>query len=60
MLFKKSDFSPLGLELNNFKNNFESLSPFQKQLWLERIKQYYKKDKLREHIHLKSYIEEII
>jgi 2-polyprenyl-3-methyl-5-hydroxy-6-metoxy-1,4-benzoquinol methylase len=59
-LFKKSHFASLGMELDNCKSNFEKLSDRERQLWLDRIREYYKRDKLREHIYFKSYIEEII
>jgi len=60
ILFRKTNFSPLNLQIDNFKKNFEQLPDEKKQLWINRIRKYYKKDKLKEHIYFKSYIEKII
>jgi len=60
LLKKNPQTPPLGLETEYFKKNFESLSKQERQIWLDRLKKYYKKDKLREHIYFKSDIENII
>ena len=60
VLFRKSQLAPLGLEIHNFKMNFEKLSDKEKKLWINRIKEYYKRDKLGEHIYFKPHIEKII
>jgi len=60
VLLKKNSLPPLGLEIDNFRKNFFVLSEQQKSQWIERIKQYYKKDHLGEHIYFKAYIEELI
>lgn len=59
-LFKKSQFPQLGLEIHNFKNNFSQLKGFEKNNWLNRIKRFYKKDKLNEHIYFKEHIIKLI
>jgi len=60
VLFQKNQFAPMGLEIDNFKRNFQNLTEKEKNLWIKRIKKYYKKDKLGEHIYFKAHIEEII
>jgi len=60
VLFKKSPLLSLGLEIDNFKSNFKNLSNEEKHVWIDKIRKYYKKDKLSEHIYFKSYIKEIL
>lgn len=60
VLYEKGEFVPLGLEVHNFRKNFESLPTESKNLWVNRMRRYYQKDKLGEHIYLRSYVEGII
>lgn len=59
-VFKKSTFPPLGLEVDNLQKNFVMMPEQLKELWLERLKKYLKKDNLKEHIHLKSYLSSLL
>lgn len=60
VLYKKSPFPPLGVEVEYFKINYNRLDDNGKELWIERIRKYYKKDNLKEHIYFRDYIEKII
>ncbi len=60
-MFKKNiDTVPCGLELENFINNFKNLNEYQKEAWKEKIRKFMKKNKLKEHIHFREYILNIL
>jgi len=60
ILLRKSDFLPLGFQIDDFHESFNSLSALKKELWIKRIKKYYKKDQLKDTINFKSCIKKII
>jgi len=60
VLFKKSNFPPLGFELHNFKEGFDKLDQNRKDLWIRRIKNYLKKDSINDSIYLRDYLRKIV
>jgi len=57
---RKNNLTPLGVESDYFKNNFDKLDSNEKNIWIEKIKKFLKKDKLKEHIYFKDLIMELI
>jgi len=59
LVAQKSKFPPLGLESYDFRVNLEKLDKVERKIWINRIKEYLKKDKMKEHIYLQKYLVDI-
>jgi len=55
-LARKNNLPPLGLELYDLQTNFENLAERDQKMWRDKIKEYLKRDKMKEHIYLKEYL----
>jgi hypothetical protein len=59
-LARKNNLPPLGLELYDLQTNFENLAERDQKMWKAKIKEYLKRDKMKEHIYLKEYLVNLI
>jgi 2-polyprenyl-3-methyl-5-hydroxy-6-metoxy-1,4-benzoquinol methylase len=59
-LARKNNLPPLGLEIDNFRANFESLAEHDRKIWQDKIKEYLKKDKMSDFVYLKEYLVSLI
>lgn len=60
LLAQKNNLPPLGLELHNFQANFENLNKHDQRIWKSKIKEYLKRDKMKEHIYFPKYLMSLI
>lgn len=60
LLAQKNNLPPLGLELDNFQANFENLDKHDQRIWKNKIKEYLKRDRMKEHIYFQKYLAGLI
>lgn len=60
LLAQKNNLPPLGLELHDFQANFEHLDKHDQKIWKSKIKEYLKRDKMKEYIHFPKYLVSIV
>lgn len=59
-LFEKVTDKTLGTEVESFQNKYEKLDSSGQNEWLQMIKRYYRKDKLKDTIYFRDYIQKKI
>ena len=60
LLAQKNNLPPLGLELHDFQTNFENLDKHNQKIWQSKIREYLKRDKMKEHLHFQKYLVNVI